>query len=155
MADAGAINSLVNRYVLDSHVSFDTDPWSDEKRSDWLVRRFAEGYPVLVARNGGDVVGAAWAGPWRDKVAYSTSAETTIYVAPGCAASGLGTRLYEALLGALAGGGIHRCYAVIALPNEASIAFHERFGFVEVGVLDEVGSKDGRFVSTALLELRL
>jgi phosphinothricin acetyltransferase len=123
-------------------------------QAGWF-QRVAKGCPILIASDGSGVVGAAWAGPWRGKPAYATSVETTVYVASGSARSGVGARLYEVLVDERSRGGIHRCYAVIALPNDASVALHLTAGFVEVGVLNEVGSKDGRFVSTLLLELRL
>jgi len=69
--------------------------------------------------------------------------------------SGLGSRLYGALLKEVEARGFHRCYAVVSLPNDVSLALHRKLGFVEVGVLDEVGFKDGRYISTMLLELKL
>ena len=60
-SDAQSINQIYNAYIVDSHVSFDTDPWSDEKRLDWLDAIVLGGFPVLVAEHDGDVLGAAWA----------------------------------------------------------------------------------------------
>lgn len=65
---------------------------------------------------------------------------------------GIGTALLAALLDQLAGEGVHRAYAVIALPNEASIALHRRLGYREVGILDEVGRKLGRYWSTMIMK---
>lgn len=110
---------------------------------------------MLVARDAYQVVGVAWSGPWREKQAYASSAETTIALDPASAGVGIGTFLYGQLIGRLRDLGFHRCYGVVALPNAGSVALHHKLGFTEVGVLDESGYKDGSFVSTVLLELKL
>ena len=153
--DAHDINVIYNEFVVESHVSFDTEPWTDDMRAGWLASRIENGYPVIVAADGAGVIGAAWSGPWRDKPAYRSSVETTIVLIPGSEGSGLGTTLYRSLLADVASRSFHRAYAIIALPNDASIALHRKFGFVEVGVLDEVGHKVGEFHSTMLMELKL
>ena len=155
VSDAHDINVIYNEFVVESHVSFDTEPWTDDKRAAWLASRIENGYPVIVAADGAGVIGAAWSGPWRDKPAYRSSVETTIVLIPGSEGSGLGTTLYRSLLADVANRSFHRAYAIIALPNDASIAIHRKFGFVEVGVLDEVGHKVGEFHSTMLMELKL
>lgn len=153
--DADDINTIYNRYIVGSHVSFDTAPWTHERRSDWLNDRTTRGYPVLVASDTVGIVGAAWSGPWRDKEAYARSVETTIVLDPGSTGEGIGSQLYGELIEELTGRGFHRCYAIVALPNDASVALHEKLGFTDVGVLDEAGFKDGAYVSTLLLELKL
>jgi phosphinothricin acetyltransferase len=81
--------------------------------------------------------------------------ETTAYITPAAGGRGIGTALYEALLDALGPAGVHRCYAAIALPNPASVALHERFGFSEVGRFSEVGFKLGRYWDVAWFERRM
>ena len=68
---------------------------------------------------------------------------------------GVGTELYRALLEAVAAAGFHRAYAIVTMPNDASVALHEKLGFRQLGVLDEVGFKAGEFHSTMLLEKKL
>ena len=153
--DAHDINIIYNEFIVESHVSFDTEPWTDDKREGWLSSRIENDYPVIVAADGAGVIGAAWSGPWRDKPAYRSSVETTIVLIPGSEGSGLGTTLYRRLLADVANRSFHRAYGIIALPNDASIALHRKFGFSEVGVLDEVGYKVGEFHSTMLMELKL
>jgi phosphinothricin acetyltransferase len=153
--DASDINVIYNGFIVDSHVSFDTEPWTDEQRRKWLTRSAESGYPVLVAADRVGVVGASWAGPWRDKDAYRSSVETTIVLIPGSEGSGLGTTLYRALLADLGARSFHRAYALIALPNDPSIGLHRKLGFADVGVLDDVGHKDGIYHSTMLMELKL
>ena len=154
-ADVEAFNAIYNEYIVDSHVSFDTAPWTDEDRLEWLRRRHGDGYPVLVADRGGAIVGASWSGPWRDKAAYRGSVETTVVLAPGESGRGSGSMLYERLLDDLEAAGFHTAIAVIALPNDGSIALHRKFGYREVGVLDEVGYKDGAYHHTMLMQRRL
>jgi phosphinothricin acetyltransferase len=153
--DVPEINAIYNEYIVDSHVSFDLEPWSDLKRLDWFKGRVDADYPLLVACEGESVVGASWAGPWRNKDAYRGSVESTVVLARGAEGRGLGTALYAELLDLLRAGGFHRAFAIIALPNEPSIALHRNLGFREVGVLDEAGFKDGNFYSTMLMELAI
>ncbi len=153
--DVAALNAIYNGYIVGSQVSFDVDTWSDAKRLDWLETRTSDGYPVLVARREGDVVGSAWAGAWRPKPAYRKSVETTIVLTPEAVGHGVGRTLYTVLLDELSARGFHRTYAIIALPNEASVGLHRALGFREIGILDEAGFKDGEFRSTMLLERAL
>jgi phosphinothricin acetyltransferase len=108
--------------------------------------RHAETGPhrLLVATDGDTIVGYATSGRLREKPAYLTSVETTVYVHPDRHSRGIGTRLYAALFAALAQEDLHRAYAAIVLPNPASIALHARFGFRPVGLFSEVGRKFGR-----------
>ena len=110
---------------------------------------------MLVAESDGRVVGFAASSPFRDKAGYATSVETTVVLDNGVLGRGLGGRLLVALLERLELEDIHRVYALIALPNEASIALHERLGYRTIGVLDEVGSKLGSFHSVVIMELHI
>jgi phosphinothricin acetyltransferase len=132
-------------------VSFDTATWDLDRRQTWWTQYAGR---VLVAELQHRVVGVAFAGPWRNKAAYADSSETTIALAPDCHSRGIGTLLLKTLLDLLADNGCHRAYAVIALPNEPSVRLHRKLGYREVGVLDEVGRKLGRYWSTLLLEKR-
>lgn len=154
-ADVDAVNRIYNQLIVDSHVSFDTEPWTHEQRSGWLADRNRRGYPVLVGRVAGRAVGVAWSGPWRDKQAYARSVETTIVLDSASTGIGIGSHLYGELIGQLRNRGFHRCYGIVALPNAASVALHRKLGFTDVGVLDQAGYKDGSFVSTLILELKL
>jgi L-amino acid N-acyltransferase YncA len=154
-ADIDEMNRIYNQVIVGSHVSFDTEPWTHDQRSVWLVDRNSRGYPVLVARERGQILGVAWSGPWRDKPAYALSVETTIVLDAASTGIGVGSHLYGQLISQLRALGFHRCYGVVALPNDPSVTLHHKLGFTEAGVLDEVGYKDGSFVSIVLLELKL
>ena len=155
VGDVPTMNRIYNEYIVDSHVSFDTEPWTDGERRSWFLQRSESGYPVLVAELDGTVIGAAWSGPWRDKAAYRGSVETTGVLDPGECGAGIGTELLTALLDELAASGYHVAISIIALPNDASIALHRKLGYREVGVLHGVGAKDGAFHDTMIMEKSL
>ena len=107
------------------------------------------------SRFGRTILGYATSSPFRPKAAYATSVETSIYLAPDAGGRGIGTLLYKQLFDALATQDVHRAYAGITLPNEASVRIHERFGFRRIGVYEEVGRKFGRYYDVAWFEKRL
>ena len=145
--DLQAINDLYNHYVQESHVTFDDEPMTMEARRDWFSHYAPSGrHRLFVAtEEDGHVIGFASSSRFRPKPGYLTSVETSIYVAPEATAKGVGLKLYEALFQALEGQDLHRAYAGIALPNPASIALHERFGFKRVAHFSEQGRKFGRY----------
>jgi phosphinothricin acetyltransferase len=151
-ADLDRITEIYDQYVVDSHVSFDTEPWSLERRREWWASYQGR---VLVAERDGGVVGTAFAGPYRHKRAYASTVETTIVLDSAATGTGLGTALLGALVELLRDQGMHRAIAIIALPNDASVAVHRKLGYREVGTLDEVGFKMGRYWSTMIMELHL
>lgn len=155
VADLADITRIYDRYIVDSHVSFDTEPWTTERRQQWWEdRQGDERLVVLVVTVDGAAVGTAYASRYRPKAGYDRSVETSVVLDPGRAGAGLGTLLYSALLDELAAAGVHRAYAVVALPNEASVALHHKVGFLDVGHEHESGYKLGRYWSTLILEKR-
>lgn len=144
--DLEAITRLYNHFVETTAVTFDVGVFTPDERKPWLAQ-FAEAGPhqLFVAEAEGFFQGYAGSMPFKAKKAYATSVETTIYVDPAAARRGAGRALYERLFAALAGEDVHRAYAGIALPNDASIRFHEAFGFRPVGTYREVGRKFGRY----------
>ncbi|MEV0258752.1 N-acetyltransferase family protein [Streptomyces sp. NPDC050732] len=157
-ADLEALTDLYNHYVRETAVTFDTVAFLPEERRPWLLSHPEDGpHRLLVAqeRDSGRVLGYVTSSPFRSKPAYSTSVEVSVYCAPGTAGRGIGTLLYKALLEALEGEDVHRAYAGIAQPNEASVRLHERFGFRHVGTYEEVGRKFGRYWDVAWYELPL
>jgi phosphinothricin acetyltransferase len=152
-ADLAGLNDVYNEYVASAHYTFDVEPMSIEARREWFTHYSTSGrHRVFVAVNGDAVVGYASSGRYRVKPAYETSIETSVYLAPDAIGNGLGTKLYAALFEALRGEDVHRAYAGIALPNPASIALHERFGFKKAGHYTEQGRKFGRYWDVAWYE---
>ncbi|MBA8977823.1 GNAT family N-acetyltransferase [Streptomyces sp. SID7804] len=156
--DLVALTDLYNHYVRETAITFDTVPFTPEERRPWLLSHPEDGpYRLMVATGAGPqrILGYATSSPFRAKPAYATSVETTVYVAPDVGRRGIGTLLYEALFEALAGEGLHRAYAGVAQPNDASTRLHERFGFRHVGTYREVGRKFGRWWDVAWYEKEL
>ena len=152
-ADLPALTDIYNHYVASSHATFDLTPFSTTERAVWLEHYSATGrHRLLVATDGDDVLGYATSSRFRDKPAYDPSVETTIYLAPDAGGRGIGSLLYAELFAVLAGEDVHRAFAGIALPNDASLALHRSFGFTDVGTFREVGRKFDRWWDVLWLE---
>jgi phosphinothricin acetyltransferase len=151
--DLDAINTIYNHYVGVAHYTFDLEPMGSEARREWFTHYGDTGrHRLLVALSDARVIGYASSSKFRDKRAYETSVETSVYIAPGAIGRGAGSRLYEELFRSLEGEDVHRAYAGIALPNPASIALHVRFGFKQVARFTEQGRKFGRYWDVAWFE---
>ncbi|GCD45138.1 GNAT family N-acetyltransferase [Streptomyces paromomycinus] len=157
-ADLGSLTDLYNHYVRETPITFDTEPCTPEQRRSWLLSHPEDGpHRLLVARDRTyrSLLGYVTSTPFRIKPAYATSVEVSVYCAREVVGRGVGTLLYKALFEALADEDVHRAYAGIALPNEASVRLHTRFGFRHVGTYGEVGRKFGRYWDVAWYEKRL
>lgn len=154
--DITSITEIYNYYVEHTQVTFDLEPRSHENREEWFAQFSLSGrHQIVVAEVDGVVGGYACSTKLRPKAAYDTTVETTIYVHPQHTGLGLGKVLYEMLFDLLADEDVHRAYGVIALPNDASIALHESFGFKHVGTLSEVGRKFDEYLDVAWYEKAL
>ena len=151
--DLPALTEIYNHYVERTHITFDLETFTVDARREWFQHYGETGrHRLLVAVDGDEVLGYATSGRFRDKAAYDTSVETTIYCRPGCSGRGIGSALYTALFDALRDEDVHRAYAGVALPNDASLTLHRRFGFAEIGTFREVGRKFGRYWDVTWLE---
>jgi len=141
--DAARICVIYNHHVTDTTVTFDETPLEARE----MARRIrAATLPWLVIEDTGVLAGYARASTWKTRAAYRYTVESSVYVDARFQRRGHGRRIYEALLAALRRRDVHVVLAGIALPNPASIALHERLGFVHAGVMREVGWKFGRWV---------
>jgi phosphinothricin acetyltransferase len=155
-SDLVALTGIYNHYIRTSPVTFDIEPVTLEERREWFGHYHETGrHRLLVAACGNDVLGYASSSLFRVKRAYETSVETSIYVHPDHQRHGVGSLLYGELFRLLANEDLHRAYAGIALPNPASVALHRKFGFMELGIYDEVGRKFGRYWSVQWFEKAL
>ena len=141
IGDGAAIAAIYAPFVEGSIVTFEETPPSGAAMAERLA---AAPIPWVVAERGGVVIGYASVSPWKPRSAYRFAVEFGVYVAPAAQRSGAATALYRDLLARCAAAGIHTVLAGIALPNDASVALHERLGFTHVGTLREVGFKFGR-----------
>jgi len=151
--DAPALTAIYNHYIATTPITFDVEPWTVDARAAWLRAHANTGrYRIVVADAGGEPVGYASTSRFRDKAAYETSVEASVYCHPEARGQGLGRQLYDALFEAVAGEDIHRILAGITLPNERSMRLHTRCGFTQIGVFTDVGRKFGRYWDVAWFE---
>lgn len=152
-ADLARLTEIYNHYVLTSPVTFDLELLSVEERAPWFLEHAETGRRrLLVADEDGLVVGYASTSRFRARAAYDTTVEASIYCAPEAMGRGIGSALYRELFAAIAGEDINRIAAGITLPNDASVALHRSFGFVQVGVFSQNGRKFGRYWDVAWFE---
>jgi phosphinothricin acetyltransferase len=145
--DIAALVGIYNHYVINTPNTFDTEPFAVGARTQWFTQ-FAESgpYRLLVGQLGNDIVGYATSVQFKEKPAYRTSVETTIYMHADKLGLGFGTKLYGVLLSELAAEpGVHRAYGGVTIPNPESVALHERLGFKRVATYSEVGYKFDRY----------
>ena len=150
--DAESICRIYNLHVRNTIVTFEeNDVPCHEMRA--RIAGVQSSLPWLVAERNGDVVGYAYATKWHERAGYRYAVQSTIYVAESAWRQGVGTALYDALLERLSAGTIRTAIGVVALPNPASVALHEKCGFRKVGHLDRVGIKFGRWVDVGLWQI--
>jgi len=155
-ADLPAVAAVYTHYVLNTTTTFHTQVRTPAEWRDRYRQHVTQGpYHFLVGAVDGQVVGYCETLPFRPKPAYSSSVELSIYVAPDAVGVGVGGALVQALLDQLAASPFHRMYSVITLPNEQSVAFHERHGFVHRGTLTDAGRKFDTYLDVAFYERAL
>src|SRR6266446_8084032 len=151
--DMPKIHAIYGFHVLHGLASFEEEPPSvDElsrRRGDVLDR----GLPYLVAEMGGVVVGYSYAAPYRSRPAYRFTVENSVYVDHNLPRRGAGYSLLCALIARCAERECRQMIAVIGdSENMASVALHERLGFIRIGTLRAVGFKFGRWVDSVLMQ---
>ncbi len=155
-ADLARLTEIYNYYIINTPITFDLEPFSVEERQGWFYEHGSSGpHRLLVADVEGVVVGYVTSSLFRPKAAYQTSVETSIYLTQETKSQGIGTKLYFALFDILASEDVHRAYAGITLPNEASSAVHKKFGFQSVGIYHAVGRKFDTYWDVEWFEKRL
>ena len=149
--DAEAIRSIYNVEVTTSTVTFDLEPRSLEVQRDWLAAR-SGAHSAIVAVEAGQVIGFASLSPWKDRPAYRTSVEDSVYVHREHQGKGVGRLLLTRLLEVANESGFHAVFGRIVGGHEASIALHTALGFEIIGVEKEVGRKFGKWLDVALMQ---
>jgi L-amino acid N-acyltransferase YncA len=153
--DAEALARIYNYFVLNTVITFEEEPVSAATMATRVAEVQSASLPWLVAEVDGVVVGYTYASKWKVRSAYRYSVETTIYLEQGREGQGLGTRLYSELLRILREQGIHAAIGGAALPNEASVALHEKLGFERVATFRQVGFKFQQWVDVAYWQILL
>ncbi|WP_218572791.1 GNAT family N-acetyltransferase [Pseudomonas sp. R-28-1W-6] len=155
-ADLPALRDIFNDAVLNT-----TAIWMDNvvdlaNRQAWFAARTQQGYPILVAQNpAGEVVGYASFGDWRPFDGFCNTVEHSVYVRADQRGNGLGPLLMAALIERAKACGKHVMVAAIESGNQASIALHQRLGFITSGQMPQVGRKFGRWLDLTFMQLIL
>ena len=149
--DAEAMRAIYNVEVETSTVTFDLVPRTLADQRAWLAAR-SGAHVALVAEDAGEVVGFGALSPYRDRPAYSTSVEDSVYVHRDHQGRGVGRALLSGLLDSAAASGFHAVFARIVGGHDASIALHAGLGFELVGTEREVGRKFGKWLDVVVME---
>lgn len=150
-SDLSALLAIYNHYVVNTPATFDIEPRTLAQRQEWFDQFSPLGrYRCFVAADGMDIAGYACSARFKEREAYSTSIETSVYCAPDKMRRGTGRALYATLFEALKGEDIHRAFGGVTLPNPGSVGLHEAMGFRLIGTYTEIGRKFGKYWDVGL-----
>jgi L-amino acid N-acyltransferase len=152
--DAEATRQIYNLEVTTSTVTFDLVPRSLDEQRRWIGAR-SGAHAVVVAEDDGEIVGFGSLSPWRDRPAYATSVEDSVYVRRDYQGRGVGKTLLTELVRVGRAHGFHAVFARIVGGHESSVALHRALGFEVVGTEREVGRKFGKWLDVVVMELLL
>lgn len=153
--DTSAIAQIYNYYVRETTVTFEEDEINSDEILSRIQKVKADGLPWLIAEDSDHIVGYAYATKWKERSAYRFSVEISVYVAYKYHGNGWGSKLYEALFAELRKQDIHLVIGGITLPNDASIALHEKFGMEKVAHFKEIGFKFGKWLDVGYWQRKL
>lgn len=153
--DADSVAAIYAHHVAHGTASFDTAPRTIPETAAKIADCNARGWPFLVAEQHGRIVGYAYATQFRDRPAYASTCESSIYLDPPAIGQGLGRLLLAALIEASEQAGFRQMVAVVGGAEPASVALHRKLGFREAGRMISVGRKQGRWLDTVYLQLGL
>jgi L-amino acid N-acyltransferase len=160
LGDAEAVRSIYNLEVAEGTNTFDLVTRSLGEQREWIARHQGA-HPAIVAVEGGasrgaeEVLGFAVLSPYRNRAAYGTTVEDSVYVHRGQRGRGVGRSLLEEIVGLAKDHGFHAVIARISGDNEASVRLHQACGFELVGVEREVGRKHGRWLDVVAMQRML
>jgi len=152
--DSEAIRQIYNLEVSTSTVTFDLVPRTAADQLQWLEAR-SGAHAVIVAEADGEVVGFASLSPFRDRPAYNSTVEDSVYVRADHRGTGVGGALLDELMTLAAQHGFHTVIARIVGGHDASIGLHQRHGFGIVGTEREVGRKFGKWLDVVVMQRML
>ena len=152
-ADVDSVNKLYNHYIKETAFTFDINEKTLSDKKEWF-RTFKKDGPhqCIVAYSDNDLIGFASSRPFREKEAYSSSVETSVYIDKKYIGNGFGKLLMEDLFNKINGYNVNRAYAFITEPNNPSEKLHLLLGFRKVGVLNKVGKKFGKYWNVGVFE---
>ena len=151
--DIPTLLEIYNDIIINTTAVWHEEPHTLAMRQDWFALKKEQGFPVFVAEENKEVVGFSTIGPFRPWFGYRYTVENSVYVATNSRGKGVANLLMPPLIEASKRLGIHAIVAGIEASNDASIALHEKFGFIEVAHFKEVGFKFNRWMDLKFLEL--
>jgi L-amino acid N-acyltransferase YncA len=152
--DAAAIARIYQHYVTHTTISFETEPPSADEIAA-RIRKVNAQHSWLVFESEGILLGYAYTSTFRERRAYQSTVESTIYLDQTAVGRGLGRRLYQALLDDAATKGYREALGVIALPNDLSIKLHEKLSFHKVAHLEKIGHKFSQWIDVGIWQKHL
>ena len=154
--DAEALAAIYGHHVLHGFGTFEEDPPSSAEMESRRTAIADRGLPYLVAEDAGQVLGFAYAGPFRPRQAYRYTLEDSVYIAPDAIGKGVGRAVLSAVVAECAALGVRQLVAVIGdSGNAASIGLHAALGFARHGVGTSFGFKHGRWVDIVWMQKSL
>ena len=153
-ADAAAIATIYNEYVLHTTISFETEAVSTQKMRERILT-LSQHFPWFVWEEDGTILGYCYAHPWKERAAYAHTWETTVYLAKPAQRQGIGMQLMQKLIQACRATGCRALIACITHNNTPSARFHEKLGFRQVSHFTGVGFKFGQMLDVSDYELQL
>lgn len=152
-ADLPALLDIYNHSLTSANSNFDSRPSTVAERKAWFDLFAPTGpHRLLVARDGAAILGYAGSRPYRSHEAFRETVEVSVSLHTSSRGQGVGSALYASLFDILVGEPVHVALAGIALPNDASIALHRKFGFADVGIFSEYATKDGHYISSMWMQ---
>ena len=152
--DAKSLCDIYNEYVENTIITFEIDAVSEQEMQR-RIHRISEDFPWIVYEENSEIKGYAYAAQWNIRDAYKFCLETTVYLNKNSTTRGIGSLLYGNLLKKIRDGAYHSVIGRIALPNDASIALHKKFGFTLAGHFKEAGWKFNHWIDVQYWQLML
>lgn len=152
--DAKQICELYNYYVAQTTITFEEEMVSEEQMKIRILHVTSK-FPWLVYEENNELAGYAYLSEWRSRTAYRHTAESTVYLKPKYTGKGIGSSLYKQLIKDSKHLSLHCLIGGIALPNNASIALHEKLNFKKVAHFQQVGFKLNQWVDVGYWQLLL
>ena len=152
-SDAASLARIYNHYISATCATFETGLIGPKEMEERIAETQNASLPWLVAEESGEILGYAYASKWKGRCAYRFSVESTVYLDTASTSKGIGSQLYSGLIAAIRALSMHAVIGGIALPNERSIALHERLGFKKVAHFEQVGYKQDRWVDVGYWQL--
>ncbi|GHU72530.1 N-acetyltransferase [Spirochaetia bacterium] len=153
-SDALAICGIYNYYITNTVVSFEERPVGAAEM-EGRIKNVTAKFPWFVWEEDGTILGYAYVNTWKERISYRYSVEDSLYIKNGMEGKGIGNKLFAHLLEAVKQTDIHVVVAGITLPNEASVAIHEKFGFKKIAQFNEIGFKMDKWLDVGYWELIL